>query len=281
MALKLNERYPGRFQNPSAGYPQGAFKNRTAPNAFDGSYLEQDWANDKEGLFQSLLSAASVEANGSVDAVGSSQYFDALLALIQQNSTPDWLNTQRIDVPSASNVNLGTVAPNTRNINITGSSTINGFTVAAGRLYFVRFNFALTLVNSASLITQTGSNLIVAAGDTCIIRAISANTVEIVCYSSPLAASIGVGQAWSDVTVLRALNTTYQNTTGRPIMMMYTGLGSAAGNTLGRSFIGGSEVARFSMGPTEAFCYTTIIPAGFTYSITQSAGSLQSWWELR
>ncbi|WP_141229016.1 hypothetical protein [Pseudomonas fragi] len=83
MTIKLNERYPGRFNNPTAGYPQGSFKNRTTPTAKDGSYLEKDWANDKEGFFQSLLSAAGVTANGAVDAVGASQLFDALQSLKQ------------------------------------------------------------------------------------------------------------------------------------------------------------------------------------------------------
>lgn len=81
MALKLNERYPGRYNNPSADYPQGSFKNRTSPTAKDGSYLEKDWANDKEGFFQSLLAEAAIVPNGSVDAVGSSQYYQALLAI--------------------------------------------------------------------------------------------------------------------------------------------------------------------------------------------------------
>ncbi|MDB1108061.1 hypothetical protein [Pseudomonas extremaustralis] len=83
MSLKLNERYPARFNNPTAGYPQGSFKNRTTPTSKDGSYLEKDWANDKEGFFQSLLSAAGITANGAVDAVGASQFFDALQALKQ------------------------------------------------------------------------------------------------------------------------------------------------------------------------------------------------------
>lgn len=82
MSLKLNERYPGRFNNPTAGYPQGSFKNRTAPDAKDGSYLEKDWANDKEGFFQSLLSAAGLVADGAVDSVGSSQYYSALTSII-------------------------------------------------------------------------------------------------------------------------------------------------------------------------------------------------------
>lgn len=86
MSLKLNERYPGRFNNPSADYPGGSFKNRTAPDAKDGSYLEKDWANDKEGFFQSLLSSAGITASGTVDKVGASQFFDALQQLKQNQS---------------------------------------------------------------------------------------------------------------------------------------------------------------------------------------------------
>ena len=83
MSLKLNERYPGRFNNPSEDYPGGSFKNRTTPDAKDGSYLEKDWANDKEGFFQSIVAAMGVAPNGLVDKVGASQFFDCLLQLAQ------------------------------------------------------------------------------------------------------------------------------------------------------------------------------------------------------
>lgn len=86
MALKLNERYPGRFDNPSADYPQGSFKNRTTPTAKDGSYLERDWANDKEGFFQSLIAEASIVPSGAVDKVGASQFFDALKTVIAKTA---------------------------------------------------------------------------------------------------------------------------------------------------------------------------------------------------
>lgn len=78
MALNLNNRYPGRANPPSIDYPEGSIKNQTAPGAKDGTPLDADWANDKEGFFQSLLSKAGVFANGLVDKVGASQYFDAL-----------------------------------------------------------------------------------------------------------------------------------------------------------------------------------------------------------
>lgn len=81
MALKRNERYPGRFENPTTAQPQGAFKNRTSPTSQDGSYFEADWANDMGGFFGAILSNAGVSPNGTVDTASSSQVYDALKTL--------------------------------------------------------------------------------------------------------------------------------------------------------------------------------------------------------
>lgn len=86
MALQRDTRYPGRWTTGSSGHPQGAFKNRSAPGALDGSYIEQDWANDWDGFFGSLLSATGLTANGTVDAVGASQYYNALRTMLNQSS---------------------------------------------------------------------------------------------------------------------------------------------------------------------------------------------------
>ena len=88
MALIRSTTYPGRFTPPTTEQPQGAFKNRTTPSSADGSFLEQRWVNDWSGLFSSILDAASITPNGTVDEVGSSQYFDALLQVIQTQSAP-------------------------------------------------------------------------------------------------------------------------------------------------------------------------------------------------
>lgn len=88
MALKRNETYPGRFSNPTDDHPQGAFKNRSAPGAQDGSYLEQQWANDWDGFFGRLLTLAGVTPNGNVDTASSSQYYDALKSLFLQRTDP-------------------------------------------------------------------------------------------------------------------------------------------------------------------------------------------------
>lgn len=87
MALKRNERYPGRFGNPNAAHPQGAFKNRTSPTSQDGSYLDSDWGNDWDGFFARLLTVASVTPNGNVDTGTSSQYYDAMIASVKKDVT--------------------------------------------------------------------------------------------------------------------------------------------------------------------------------------------------
>ncbi len=107
----------------------------------------------------------------------------------------DYLNTAQLDVASSSAVNLTASAPNTRNINITGTTTITGFTVAAGQRYFVRFNAALTLTNSASLVTQTGADIVTVAGDTCSIISTAANVVQVTMYSRVQRLTMGVSQA--------------------------------------------------------------------------------------
>lgn len=121
MSLKLNERYPGRFDNPSADYPLGSFKNRTAPGAKDGSYLEKDWANDKEGFFQSILNSAGIAPNGNVDKVGSSQFFDAMLCLDQ--------NQAGIAFPAAGTATAVTLTPSPP---ISGYSENQRFSVKFG-----------------------------------------------------------------------------------------------------------------------------------------------------
>jgi hypothetical protein len=191
----------------------------------------------------------------------------------------DFINTTRIDVASASTVNLTSSAPNTRHINITGTTTINGFTVAVGQCYFVRFNAALTLTNSGSLVTQRGTNILTAAGDTCIVRATAANTVEILCGNFLAQRSIGDGQTWQDMTASRALGTTYTNTTGRTICVSVYG---ATGNSTVGIVVDGLLLSRFTpagSGTLTSTCFA-IIPNGATYSIAALV-IIEKWSELR
>lgn len=86
----------------------------------------------------------------------------------------------RIDVASvAGTVDLTASAPDTDDIRLTGSLVVTGFTVAAGRVIRVTASGAPTLTNNANIVTNTGANITLAAGDTFSLRATAANVVEV------------------------------------------------------------------------------------------------------
>ncbi|MHC8366307.1 hypothetical protein ACYZT9_10585 [Pseudomonas sp. ZT5P21] len=177
--------------------------------------VTDDWANDvQENICKVIEDAGVTLSKGNF-----SQLKTAIAAMIAAGSL-DLLNTVRTGVASAATVNLTTAAPNSRHINITGSNSISGFTIAAGKCYFVRFDAVLTLTNSASLVTQSGADIVTAAGDTCIIRATAANVVEILCYTPGIPQAIGYRQTQQNVLASRAINTTYTNNTGRTIWVL-------------------------------------------------------------
>lgn len=190
------------------------------------------------------------------------------------------LDTVRIDVASAATVGLTVAAPNTRHINITGTTAISAFTVAAGSCYFVRFSGALTLTNGASLVTNTGGNITTAAGDSCVIRATAANVVEVLCYTSAIIKSVGVGQTWLDVLSSRVAGTTYTNSTGKPIAVnVATGNATSQNLSITVDGIVTSKYDGSSVAGNGAFV-TAIVPNGSTYSVT-TTNTIIIWTELR
>jgi len=86
---------------------------------------------------------------------------------------------------------------------------------------------------------------------------------------------LGVNQTMTDMTLSRAIATTYTNTTGRPILIFV----NITGSGVVQWFIGGTSIG------TNAGngIITLYIPAGSTYQATLSSGSqtLTSWFELR
>lgn len=105
MAINLFNEYPQNAKAPDEDYPFGAFRNRTAPDATDGTTLEEKWSNDWQAFFSKLFVEASMTPSGEVDTVKVSQYYDALLALIHREKTEvsNALNGNRTDVASSEN----------------------------------------------------------------------------------------------------------------------------------------------------------------------------------
>lgn len=83
MSIILSDRYTGRANEPTAGRPRGSVKNRTAPDSADGTYLEQDMANDERAFQDAVLYNAGVTPNGNVDDGTNSQVYTALMNLVQ------------------------------------------------------------------------------------------------------------------------------------------------------------------------------------------------------
>jgi hypothetical protein len=91
--------------------------------------------------------------------------------------------------------------------------------------------------------------------------------------------SLGYGQTWQDVTGSRAKNTTYYNTTGKPIQVLITQIDAAGGIALS---INGSTVASAGSGASGAnFAISAIIPSGNSYLLQNIGGAVSRWSELR
>jgi len=73
---------------PTTGYPRGAFKNKTAPSATDGTPLEKTWTNDLWGFSEALVGAAGITPSGSPDTATASDRLDALRILIADANNP-------------------------------------------------------------------------------------------------------------------------------------------------------------------------------------------------
>jgi hypothetical protein len=92
----------------------------------------------------------------------------------------------------------------------------------------------------------------------------------------------GSGQTWQDVQSSRALNTTYTNSTGRPIMVI------ASFAEISQYVIYYAEINGISMefgrsvfsGSNSYFALSVIVPNGNTYRFT-GPDSVAAWLELR
>lgn len=96
--------------------------------------------------------------------------------------------------------------------------------------------------------------------------------------------TLGDGQAWQDVKASRALNTTYTNSTGRPISVSVTLYDNGAyGSTM---YVNGVLIGWWDQPTSIAYTQTFVVPAGATYMVSGNAGAaggntIHYWSELR
>ena len=93
----------------------------------------------------------------------------------------------------------------------------------------------------------------------------------------------GYNQTWQDVTASRALNTTYTNTSGKPIMVNLvttnTGISNGVRLTVNGVILKGHDPVT----STTGFVMTlmAIVPPLGTYSASNTLQNLTTWNELR
>jgi len=95
--------------------------------------------------------------------------------------------------------------------------------------------------------------------------------------------TIGVGQTWTNVLVTpgRALGTPYQNLTGKPIQISVTASDSTVNNSM---TVVVNSVTVFQQLATAGYSMAAcnlIIPAGATYTVSLTSGTIAIWAELR
>lgn len=98
--------------------------------------------------------------------------------------------------------------------------------------------------------------------------------------AAAIAADLGSGQSWQNMTAQRALSTVYTNTTGRQIAISLTVNGQGASPSVQ---VNGVQMAWASLPLGARFAFGVIVPAGHTYQLTNTGGALtiDTWAELR
>ena len=95
--------------------------------------------------------------------------------------------------------------------------------------------------------------------------------------ANSLNAGIGVNQTWQDVSASRAINTTYYNSTGKPIQVMIQWTSTSATATMTINGLSSGIFSYSNGGQTGAGAICIIIPNGNSYS----ANHFSEWLELR
>lgn len=108
--------------------------------------------------------------------------------------------------------------------------------------------------------------------------AVTPKTLRFILNSSVL----GLEQAWQNLTASRAANTTYTNSTGRPIFVAVDGYDTASGSVT--ALVDGIRVGIVDVNADpNASQMSFIVPNGSTYRVNVSGGAqtIQNWAELR
>lgn len=170
---------------------------------------------------------------------------------------------------------------------VTGTTTITSFnSVGVGSVVKLHFDGALILTHHATdLILPSAANITTVAGDEAEFVEYASGDWRCVNYQrasgQALVAStsntIGVGQTWQDLTASRARNVEYTNSTGKPIMVVFSCTGAGSNKFM---LVDTVEVGQ-ACNDTSSSSTTVIVPNGSTYKLDSTTAANIRWSELR
>jgi hypothetical protein len=227
---------------------------------------------------------ASALPNGTTTGTGSVVYSasPALTGIPTAPTANAGTNTTQIATTAfVQNVagGLGTMSTQNANaVSITGGSItgITDLTVADG-------GTGVSTLTANAVLIGNGANAISSVSPGTSGNVLTSNGTA---WTSAITLGVGIGQTWQNVLGSRSLNTSYTNSTDKPIMVsvFYTSLGTSNNLT---AVVGGVTVAGMvfslsfgTLATGDSFSF--IVPAGASYQVNSSAApTINNWAELR
>lgn len=178
----------GLFQRPGFDY--------TETNSTRIAFTTPTALNDRIAFFAWATLGTAIPNGGGLPAGGTTGQVPAKLSA--NDYDVGWINLSALasllDAPvsavaSINTVNLIPLATVTRNISISGTTTIAGFQVTSGQLFSVKVTGNFTITNSAAILCPNGQDIKARSGDSFFLRAEADNVVSIIGYSKATAAT--------------------------------------------------------------------------------------------
>jgi len=201
-------------------------------------------------------------------------------AFFSSNTVAGALTSINIDGGTIDGATIGGATIATSNITVGASKTLN---VSAGTLTLAANQIAGASVAIATTTTRGSVEFATDAEgttgtSTTLVPPVATVTSMI---DERLENGVGVSQTWQDVSGSRSVSTSYQNTTGRPIMVSVRGYNSTK-RTLEVSTDNSTwVVVAYSADTADAWAMSAIVPNNHYYRINGTLSSLTVWAELR
>lgn len=227
-----------------------AFGHGATTNVFDYFISNQGAAEWEYGTGHMSTSSNLVRDTVINSSTGSAVSFTAGTKDVVNDApfTRQKNNIHGADIASATTTNLDTATGDL--VDVTGTTTITGITLAEGQERTVRFTGALTLTNGASLLLPGAANITTAAGDFAKFRGYASSVVRCVSYTKLDGTAVVAPAVAAQSDMETATSTTLMVTPGRQY---------------------------FHPAHPKAFYYATVTPTAVTGAATSETANVFLW----